>query len=81
MSNATSGPRSKAPMIPSTSRDPNRSGVKTVAAMMMAGRFSVDELCAMAIVASTPAPFRRKADEMGTIHAEQSVIGVPTINP
>lgn len=62
-------------------RDPAKIGAKTVAAMTSAGKFSVDDPWAMPIVASTPAPRRLKADEIGTMQAEQSVMGVPTKRP
>jgi hypothetical protein len=68
-------------MRASTMRDPAKIGAKTVAAMMMVGRFNVDDPWAMPIAASIPAPRCRNADEIGTMQAEQRVIGVPTTRP
>ena len=46
-----------------------------------AGKFRVDEPSTIARVDSMLAPLLRKALEIGTIHAEHKVIGVPTSSP
>ena len=56
-------------------------GANTITTMMRAGRFRVDDACIVLMVAATLAPFLRNADEMGTMHAEQSVIGAPMAIP
>ena len=44
-----------------------------MAAMIRAGRFSVEEPCVIARVVSTPEPLPRNADATGTMHAEHKV--------
>ena len=78
---ATSGPISRAPAMLSAMRVAPINGANTIAAMMMAGRFSVEDPCVIASVVSTPAPRRRNADATGTMHAEHRVIAGPTISP
>ena len=70
-----------APTMLRAIREPPISGAKTMAAMIIAGRFSVDDPWAMASVASIPAPLRRKADATGTMHAEHRFIAGPTRRP
>ena len=62
-------------------REPPIRGANTMAAMMMAGRFSVDDPCVMASVVSTPEPRLRNAEATGTMHAEQRFIAGPTNSP
>ena len=46
-------------------------GVKIKNTMVSAGMFMVAAPCTIAIAPSIPPPLLRKADETGTIHAEQ----------
>jgi hypothetical protein len=62
-------------------RDPPRSGVKIKATIISAGAFNVADPCTIARVVAIDAPFPLRAREIGTIHAEQRLIGVPTIKP
>ena len=50
-------------------------------AITIAGRFSVEDPWAIPTVAAIPAPRLLNADDMGTMQAEQRVIGAPTMRP
>ena len=78
---ATSGPSMSAPSMLRATRLPPMIGMKTRTAMVMAGRFIVDEPCVIATVVSMPAPRRRKAVAIGTMHAEHRFTAGPIITP
>ncbi len=62
-------------------RAPAIQGLNTTNNMIKAGRFNVADPCTMATTVSACPPRRRTAFATGTIQAQHSVIGVPTINP
>ena len=62
-------------------RAPPISGANTMAAMIIAGRFNVEDPCVMARVVSTPEPLLRNAEATGTIHAEQRFMAGPMSSP
>ena len=78
---ATTEPRTRVPITLSTIRLPPIKGINTIDAMMRAGRFMVDEPWVIATVVSMPAPRRRNAVAIGTMHAEQSDITGPITAP
>ena len=62
-------------------RAPPIIGANTIAAMMRAGRFSVEEPCVIARVVSTPEPRLRNAEATGTMQAEHRFMAGPTSSP